>query len=507
MVFQVVENRFEKPHKPPCVLLERTTWDDHDYKTLFRAFHVTGQDPPVPLGRVKILEKGKRSPSLPSGPFETLADTFCSLGQEPQYYERLTESLGLEGAREALTALRDLALAPEVPENLRGEAGIKKSLLRFANAELARAEARRLLGLGEAPAAGPLGFTFSCKLEGFLDAHRIDFSFPPGKDDRLGRIMAIAGRNGTGKTQIVARLAQVSSGLSDDPRVGKLEPEQRARVVVVSFNTFDRFTAPRNYVPGGDYMYYGLRTPPARAGGERTRGEADIDRALHRLRDSVERIWKLGPSYHADWRHFLGNTGVFENEPGLVDPFQAPALDPHEMGSRIDDFIERLKTASSGHQLLVFIVTALVESVRERSLVLLDEPETHLHPRLLSTLLRLLYDMLTKRDAYAVIATHSPIVLQEIPGRSIRLLRIASRTAEGAFPSVKPYPRESFGEDLEEIVLHAFGVEEGDRSYRTILEQLVGEGLDRAQIEGKFDGLGLRAKLLLRDLLERRGAS
>ena len=72
---------------------------------------------------------------------------------------------------------------------------------------------------------------------------------------------------------------------------------------------------------------------------------------------------------------------------------------------------------SSGHAIVFMTITRLVEKVDERSLVLLDEPESHLHPPLLSALIRALSDLLVSRNAIAIIATHSPVVLQEVPQR------------------------------------------------------------------------------------------
>lgn len=43
-----------------------------------------------------------------------------------------------------------------------------------------------------------------------------------------------------------------------------------------------------------------------------------------------------------------------------------------------------LSRMSSGHAIVLFTITRLVDTVGEKSLVLLDEPEVHLHPPLLS---------------------------------------------------------------------------------------------------------------------------
>ncbi|MFD7630846.1 AAA family ATPase [Streptomyces sp. NPDC059851] len=58
----------------------------------------------------------------------------------------------------------------------------------------------------------------------------------------------------------------------------------------------------------------------------------------------------------------------------------------------------------------------LIEHVAERSLVLIDEPESHLHPPLLASFIQTLSRLLTERNGVAVVATHSPpVVLQEVP--------------------------------------------------------------------------------------------
>lgn len=78
-----------------------------------------------------------------------------------------------------------------------------------------------------------------------------------------------------------------------------------------------------------------------------------------------------------------------KNEPGLLPQPASPAS-AHTLTLTLDGFMARLRGASSGHQFLVFVVTALVEGVRQGSIVLLDEIETYVHPYLLCNKLGLL---------------------------------------------------------------------------------------------------------------------
>ncbi|WXG61333.1 AAA family ATPase [Campylobacter concisus] len=81
--------------------------------------------------------------------------------------------------------------------------------------------------------------------------------------------------------------------------------------------------------------------------------------------------------------------------------------------------------------------------MEEKTLVLLDEPESHLHPPLLSSFMRALSDLLMKNNAVAIIATHSPVVLQEVPKSCVwRLGRF------GLEAKAERFDIETFGETI-----------------------------------------------------------
>jgi predicted ATPase len=496
MQFRVVESRFQAPkEQEPYVLLESRRWDDYGRKTLFHAYHVAAPGQLHYLGPVKILDSERLTTKLDAA-FETLPDTCCSLGQEMTYYGGL-RALGEETCRSILTALHDVVYEPTLFARFETTPGFETSLLRTANAAQALAEGRRMF-FPDAPPPAPakLKLQFSCDL-GFDSPHTLQLSFPEG-EEQLGRMMVLIGRNGTGKTRLLAALGHALSGLNIGK--GTIEPPMKRPVVVISFSPYDRSTSAYQDVPG--YAYYGLRRPapqlPPESSQEgspvlrpRFEGAVDIDAAIDKLSRGLKGM-KAKTGHVEEWRQFLTDAGVFGAEPQLEDPFT----------ESVEAFLEGLKTASSGDQFLVFVATALVESVGVGSVVLFDEPELHLHPSLLSRLMRLLYDMLARRKAYAVLATHSPMVVQEVPAASVRIIRL-----EGRCPVIKRYRGESFGEDLTEILQRAYGVDEDARSYAAILEHLTSINADAAAVEKLFDGLGLGARMLLRDLAEKRAGT
>src|SRR5207253_92326 len=72
---------------------------------------------------------------------------------------------------------------------------------------------------------------------------------------------------------------------------------------------------------------------------------------------------------------------------------------------------------SSGQAILCHFVTALLAWIQRDSLILFDEPETHLHPNAVASLFLVLSEILTEYESFAVVATHSPVVIQEIPAK------------------------------------------------------------------------------------------
>jgi ABC-type sulfate/molybdate transport systems ATPase subunit len=104
--------------------------------------------------------------------------------------------------------------------------------------------------------------------------------------------------------------------------------------------------------------------------------------------------------------------------------------------------------------LILLTVTRLVAATEERTLILLDEPEAHLHPPLLSAFVRCLCELLIDRNAVAVVATHSPVVLQEVPSTCAHII-----TRTGGSISVARPEMETFGESVGRLTAEVFGLE------------------------------------------------
>jgi predicted ATP-dependent endonuclease of OLD family len=115
---------------------------------------------------------------------------------------------------------------------------------------------------------------------------------------------------------------------------------------------------------------------------------------------------------------------------------------------------DTFKKLSSGHKIVLLTITRLVETLQERSLVLIDEPEAHLHPPLLSAFIRALSEILNETNGVAIIATHSPVILQEVPKSCVWKLRRSGIEAVAERLLI-----ESFGENVGVLTNEIFGLE------------------------------------------------
>ena len=129
--------------------------------------------------------------------------------------------------------------------------------------------------------------------------------------------------------------------------------------------------------------------------------------------------------------------------------------------------------------------------LRPGALLLMDLPESHLHPSLLGGLVRDLQWVLEERRSMAIIATCSPVVLQEVPGRCVHVLsRHGSRT------NVHSPEIETFGEAPGLIMSHVLGTDGAASGSLETLRRLAEEHTQE-EIEAMFEkGLSSRARAI-----------
>lgn len=475
------------------VALARTGWDDYGYRLMFKLSVAVDGQAFVDVGEWKILNS--KGPALCGTSIETelpktfdeLSEGFVSLGQNLASYQKLL-LLGQDLALRILAGLRDV-VAVEPSDSVRAHDGFDKALTRFPPARqvfAARHELRSHSTMSrELP--GDIRFEVSCKLSGFESPHRMTLAFSR-REASLGldRVAAIVGRNGTGKTRLLAALAQTLSGLKREAEIQPL-PDFR-RVIAVSYGAWDHFARPRGEGDRIPYVYCGLRADADDKSGERV---IDVGRAQEQAIEDLSVISKA-PKLRDAWLRAMRTCGL-DGEPLL------------EAIGHASESKKRLSHRSSGEQVATIVVTRLVLHVIQNTLVLFDEPEVHTHPHLLSGLLRALNELLVERDAFALLATHSPIPLQEIPANAVFVVDLVED-----HPTIVPLSLQTFGASLDDIVAMAFRTRQDERNWASFVRAHVKEGKSADEIIralGDSPSLGVRLLLAAMETDERDDAA
>lgn len=192
----------------------------------------------------------------------------------------------------------------------------------------------------------------------------------------------------------------------------------------------------------------------------------------------------------------LGSDPHFHQSP--VHGFAQDLRDQGAFQKQDQDRAEALfASLSSGHAIVLLTITQLVETVAEASLVLLDEPEAHLHPPLLASFIRAVSDLLTDRNGVAIVATHSPVVLQEVPRSCVWKIGRWDRGVQPVRPEI-----ETYGENVGILTHEVFGLEVGQSGFQAEIEKAVRECGSYEEVLARFGGqVGGEAKGLIRILL------
>lgn len=510
---------FAAPAAEPICVLTKDGWNDwFKWYTLYSATIIMPNGQSIELGGVKIARQGmteqQGSTELPPQ-FETLDPTFFSLGQDENYYETLI-TLGAATREAFLTGIRDCAFDLDIFEVNTGEPVMNDALLRHIDASRVRDRFHRLANAEVALTPFSFAYDFPIDHRALSAPPVLTFDVQPASMPATN-IHVLIGRNGVGKTRCFDFLARAMLGL---PAVDPVQPVGTLRdtaapanawqlpgpvrapdfagLVTVSFSAFDS-KGPLN--PPADsqkrYAYIGLvtdrplpgalpvlpQTPPTLRVKSLQELAEEFSESVMACREGVRR---------ERWRAALQ---ILEADPLFAEANVTALADDEaaDVQSRARNLYGR--RLSSGHAAVLLSITRLVEFVEEKSLVLVDEPEGHLHPPLLSAFVRALSGLLSNRNGVAIVATHSPVALQEVPQACVWKLSRAGHEARADRPE-----RETFGENVGVLTREVFGLEVTQTGFHKLIADAAA-GRTYEQVLAHFgDQLGAEARALARAL-------
>lgn len=480
----------EAERRYPCLELVPDAWDDwFTYKTKFALmFHKSSEDG-IKIGYLKLMKRGSNiTKEVLPHEFLTLTEDWCSIGMDYSYYEAIKNNFGLH-YQSVLYALRDTPVFPSIYELFEDDPCFNNSLIRQEPynsnpAPLLDSVRWQLQGVN---VENYYKFKYSFRPYYAADVEEnyttLDFDFAYNVPFEQ-RIYGIIGKNGSGKTTMLSKMAQ-SFQSAGDTRIMPRKPLYN-KVISISFSVFDTFP-----LPAGDarfnYRYLGLRD---KRGGD----------MLQNLRTEL-RTHLIGINTKSRMRQWFKFLREVLHEQLAVILTQEGNGDEIDV-DRVMSYLEKL---SSGENLLIYIFSSLLDEIKQNTLILFDEPEMHLHPNAISSLIRYMYRLLDHFNSFCIMATHSPLVIQEIPSDNVIIFK-----REGDVLAVQPLPFETFSQDLTTVTESVFGNTSTNRYHYKELNRLAQNVKDYDKIIEFLSNSGrpvpIGTKMLLKTMLKKNNA-
>ncbi|HHK6033286.1 TPA: AAA family ATPase [Neisseria subflava] len=478
------------------VCLTYDNWNDYSYITMFFMNYIDEYGSVHPIGNIKIGFKGqtpetstcKKIIEICHGKtFESLPENFFSLAEDVEFYKSIMK-LPKESREYILGNLNDVVYKPELFDRFKDEDVFKTSLMRSIRDGTIKEQFRRVLD--DKPPLTNFKFSFIRTEKENMGNIQLDFNVIANSTPSTN-IHAIIGRNGVGKTTLLnGMIKSFTHQIYEDGgfytidwsgQKYKINNDYFSYLVAVSFSIFDPFIP--NHEDLKYYSYVGLKKSDTQLKSSKEYFEKDFLLTFQECK-----------SFTAKKERWLNAIQNLESDDNFAEMQLSRLIEDRLTQDEILKIIGRI---SSGHASVLLIITQLVAKVQEKTLVLLDEPESHLHPPLLSAFVRALSDLLDNRNGVAIIATHSPVVLQEVPRSCVWKIERTGKVTNPYRPNI-----ETFGENVGVLTREVFGLEVIKSGFHKLLTKEVSTGKSYEEILFNFnEQLGTEAKILLKTLV------
>ena len=121
--------------------------------------------------------------------------------------------------------------------------------------------------------------------------------------------------------------------------------------------------------------------------------------------------------------------------------------------------IEKIDTLSSGQATILLYITKLISSINQGSLVIFDEPETFMHPPMVKAFIRAVSELVDNNKAFCLMATHSPVIIQEIPHCNVYKLDSNHELTNICY--------KTYGQNLDTLYKNIYGIELQQTGYNS----------------------------------------
>lgn len=468
------------------VRIRLTEDEGYHFAVIFIGFITSSSTEPNGATRLEQLLKGVNSLTLPA----TDTHRFFTMLPNMDAYRSLVQKFGVERSSEVLKSLRDLVALNEYKTSVNwldyatNSEIFLKSFIRNSESYFAYKNAAPILRGLEFEEFHKLSkvIAINFQLAGRKNLHELTFRFDH-EANLPKRIAVVIGKNGVGKSQSLGRI--VRSALDGDGSL--FDGETGDRIMVNRLLAF----APTNEVGS---VFPRERRKRSRIWYRRfslnrssnVRKENNVADLVVQLARSEELI---GQSTR--WNIFLKALEAIENCEQICLPVKDNRNNPiplHLVRSGGEAMVLEKFAAvvtrkepirmvsgasyplSSGEISFLRFAAQASLHIENGSLLLLDEPETHMHPNFISQFVALLDSLLEQTGSAAIIATHSAYFVREVFQDQVIVLR----NDQDGFVKIETPTLRTFGADVGAISYFVFGEDEPSRLVSMVTNRLLG---------------------------------
>ncbi|MNS45538.1 hypothetical protein D3C72_780090 [compost metagenome] len=406
-------------------------------------------------------------------------------------YRAIVSTVGAVEALRILAAMNDVVeaeysgigrawLKVAIEENL-----FKNGFLRTTEAYFAWKNAGMILRGVEMEEVGRLSETLRIRfqLAGRPNDHDLTFRFAMHEPLLPKRFAVLIGKNGVGKSQTLGAIARaailgrnnLTDGDGDRPLFNRILAFYPTAVAS------DTFPAERRR---GSRVWYRRFSLGGAGYGRSRRATADLIVELARTGESIRDVHRfdifrsaLTALDRADELAFV--TRLPGQAVRLTELLEGGERNRLDRFSGIDGKADIVRLIagqtyplSSGEAGFVRFAALASLHIENSSLLLFDEPETHLHPNFISQFVALLDKLLEQTGSAAIIATHSVYFVREAFEDQVRVLRSEQdRKVVVETPNLR-----TFGADVGAVSYFVFGEDEPSRLAQSVEAQIADLG-------------------------------
>ena len=505
MKFSIVD-AIPQSYDSDTVYLINDNWDDwFEFETVYRVNYKKINVGNIRIGRIGQTERRVKLPDN----FSKLPENCFSLGNKFEYYENIKNYFDKERI-DLLESLNDIAYDIKLFERVKEERVTEISILRDISPSTILGQFHRIADGGATLTDYNFKYVLPDKNPITNKYQELKFVVDATNNVPSSNIHVLIGNNGVGKTTIIKGILNSLLLDNTDNKYGHIETgweESFSNIVNISFSAFDDPICEDDVVNKAiPYTYTGLINAEYDKEGNRNKfavyaklPEIFFDNYYSIIKSKTKsELWKrtieiLESDYTfkvlsiRTWDKVISD---IKEKLDLNEGKNSCNLEKEYLEKEIK---EKFHVLSSGHKNILLTLVSLIKNVEEKTLVILDEPEEHLHPPLVSAFIRALSNLLTYRNGLAIIATHSPVIVQEVPKKCVWKIRKNGNYRLFDRPLI-----ETFGENLGEITTEIFSYDIGASGFHSLLEKASKKYLSYEKALDSFNKeLGNEAKSIL----------